>query len=578
MRIARCGGLAGLAIALIAPPSAATNINPPAGLRVPAQRANRSLVPRSASRRPAFAVQPTGCASDSGAGEYFIGVGTSNVAGADSSAVLGGDNNESCSVQSTIGGGAFNVVSVSAAPLEAFIGAGYGNAVTGIVGFVGSGQGNESSGYASFVGGGSFNLAEAPGSFVGAGGYDDSLFNTNVGGDNVANGIDSFVGAGDLNHISSTGNGSFIGGGGYNFASGGAATPNNQISGADSFIGAGDNNSISSAASSAAIVGGNHNETTAQSAFVGAGGYNNATGQGSLVGAGFGNSAGGSGSFIGAGGSIFTGSSVTGMDSFLGAGDQNTVGGNEAFVGGGQSNSIGVAATYGVVGGGKYNNATGATSTIGGGAYNSATGTHATVPGGYENEAEAQDSFAAGYQAKARNTGAFVWSDDASSTLVQSTKNDQFMTRASGGYVFYSDTAGDGATLAAGSGAWASLSDRARKSNIVPLDDAAVLDKVAALPVSEWSYTAERGVRHVGPMAQDFYAAFKVGEDDRHITSIDEDGVALAAIKALHAENARLHDENQGLRKELEAGNAQLRARLVILEAKLDRLASRGDR
>jgi len=47
-------------------------------------------------------------------------------------------------------------------------------------------------------------------------------------------------------------------------------------------------------------------------------------------------------------------------------------------------------------------------------------------------------------------------------------------------------------------------------------------------------------VRHVGPMAQDFYAAFRVGEDDKHITSIDEDGVALAAIKALHAQNARL--------------------------------------
>jgi hypothetical protein len=41
-------------------------------------------------------------------------------------------------------------------------------------------------------------------------------------------------------------------------------------------------------------------------------------------------------------------------------------------------------------------------------------------------------------------------------------------------------------------------------------------------------------------MAQDFYAAFSVGEDNRHITSIDEDGVALAAIQALHRENALL--------------------------------------
>jgi hypothetical protein len=73
------------------------------------------------------------------------------------------------------------------------------------------------------------------------------------------------------------------------------------------------------------------------------------------------------------------------------------------------------------------------------------------------------------------------------------------------------------------------------KTDVAPLDDAAVLDKVAALPVGVWSYRTEPGVRHVGPMAQDFYAAFRVGEDDRHITSIDEDGVALAAIKALHA-------------------------------------------
>jgi hypothetical protein len=83
------------------------------------------------------------------------------------------------------------------------------------------------------------------------------------------------------------------------------------------------------------------------------------------------------------------------------------------------------------------------------------------------------------------------------------------------------------------------------------------------LPVSSWQYKTERGVRHVGPMAQDFYAAFGVGTDDRHITSIDEDGVALAAIKALHAENAGLHAENVGLHAE----NETLRQRLARDEA-----------
>jgi hypothetical protein len=85
------------------------------------------------------------------------------------------------------------------------------------------------------------------------------------------------------------------------------------------------------------------------------------------------------------------------------------------------------------------------------------------------------------------------------------------------------------------------------------------LTKVAALPISRWSYKTERGVRHVGPMAQDFYAAFKVGEDDKHITSIDEDGVALSAIKALHAQAARLRAQHAALQKSLAALRAAQR-------------------
>jgi hypothetical protein len=61
-------------------------------------------------------------------------------------------------------------------------------------------------------------------------------------------------------------------------------------------------------------------------------------------------------------------------------------------------------------------------------------------------------------------------------------------------------------------------------------------------------------------MAQDFYAAFGVGEDDRHITSIDEDGVALAAIKALHRENA------------------DLKTRLAAMERRLDALSTHMER
>jgi len=221
-----------------------------------------------------------------------------------------------------------------------------------------------------------------------------------------------------------------------------------------------------------------------------------------------------------------------------------------------------------LVAGGYHNFAIGTAAAIGGGGTNAARGQYATIPGGYLNAADGTGSFAAGTLAKARHDGAFVWSDDAGTAAVQSTAAYQFLARASGGFYLYTNAAEtSGVMLTPGSGTWSSLSDRTMKTHVAPLDDAAVLAKVAALPVSEWSYTSERGVRHVGPMAQDFYAAFKVGEDDRHITSIDEDGVALAAIKALHAENAVIRAENTALRN-----------RLAALEEKVAALATRSSK
>ena len=83
-------------------------------------------------------------------------------------------------------------------------------------------------------------------------------------------------------------------------------------------------------------------------------------------------------------------------------------------------------------------------------------------------------------------------------------------------------------------GTFVSSSDRNAKENFKPVDPRAVLEKVAALPLSEWNYKSDTASRHVGPMAQDFYAAFGVGPDDKHITTVDADGVALAAIQGLN--------------------------------------------
>jgi hypothetical protein len=79
-------------------------------------------------------------------------------------------------------------------------------------------------------------------------------------------------------------------------------------------------------------------------------------------------------------------------------------------------------------------------------------------------------------------------------------------------------------------------SDRNAKENFTPLDNREVLKKVSSLTITKWNFKGETNVSHVGPMAQDFYAAFGTGIDDRHIATVDADGVALAAIQGLDQE------------------------------------------
>jgi hypothetical protein len=252
------------------------------------------------------------------------------------------------------------------------------------------------------------------------------------------------------------------------------------------------------------------------------------------------------GGFVGGGGTLGGGNSNMGRDAFVGGGDQNTIGTNssEAFIGGGSLNAIATSAPY---------------ATIGGGDANSVSAEYATIPGGDGNTAAGIASFAAGYHAEAAHSGSFVWSDYTSgSAVIKDRGANDFVARASGGvYLYSNEAATSGVELPSGESTWVSLSDRNAKTDVVPLDDASILAKVAALPIASWSYKTDRNVRHVGPMAQDFYAAFGTGVDDRHITSIDEDGVALAAIKALQREIGALHGEN-----------ARLQSRLAALEHK----------
>ena len=98
------------------------------------------------------------------------------------------------------------------------------------------------------------------------------------------------------------------------------------------------------------------------------------------------------------------------------------------------------------------------------------------------------------------------------------------------------------------------VSDRNAKANFGTVDPADMLARVRSLPITTWNYRSEApSVRHIGPMAQDFTAAFGVGRDDRTIHPMDGQGVALAAIQGLADQIAVLQAEQQRLMAQVAA-------------------------
>ena len=270
------------------------------------------------------------------------------------------------------------------------------------------------------------------------------------------------------------------------------------------------------------------------------------------------------------GGRFNVASSVT---STVGGGVDHTASGRDSTIAGGSSNrATGQAST---VAGGNNNEANDLYATVSGGRGNIASSRGATVAGGEDNIAAGQNSFAAGRRAQANFDGSFVWGDSTAADVTSSVAN-EFTVRASGGVRFFSNSGlTTGVTLAAGGGSWASVSDRNLKENFAAVNGEQVLEKVAAIPMQTWNYIAqEDAIRHMGPMAQDFHAAFGLGPDDKHITTIDADGVALAAIQALYKlsqqkdveieqQQARIHDQ-QGQIDELRAAVEALQQRLGL--------------
>jgi hypothetical protein len=245
-----------------------------------------------------------------------------------------------------------------------------------------------------------------------------------------------------------------------------------------------------------------------------------------------------------------------------------------------------------------------------------------SLASGNRTRAEGSVATAMGNRARALHDGSFVWADQQDADF-DSTATNQFSLRASGGvrlnndtslsfgnqtrqminlwntqyaigvqanaayfrtdneFLWYrggshSDTFGDAGTggtqlMRLGNsgnlviaGTLSQGSDRAIKQDFAAVNPQEILEKVVALPVRSWAYTSDASRRHLGPVAQDFHAAFGLnGDDDKHIATVDADGVALAAIQGL---NQKLEARS----RELEAENAALKARLERLERLLD--------
>ena len=156
--------------------------------------------------------------------------------------------------------------------------------------------------------------------------------------------------------------------------------------------------------------------------------------------------------------------------------------------------------------------------------------------------------------------------------------DNSFNVRATGGVKFVTGytPAGRplGVVLNSGSSAWSVLSDRESKEQVAPVDVRKVLDTLLAqVPISKWSYDGDEEVRHIGPMAQDFFDAFGLGDSRRHISSIDADGVAMAALQGLHAVHAEVSNEVKTLEEEARKVEEQVKRNADILAAQERQIA-----
>ncbi len=207
---------------------------------------------------------------------------------------------------------------------------------------------------------------------------------------------------------------------------------------------------------------------------------------------------------------------------------------------------------------------------------------------GEQNTASGAASVALGYHAHTNaRQGSFVFADRSTVDTIRAGVNHSANWRVSGGFrIFTSSNLSTGVTLQSGAsvsnwgqasaviststgallttgGVWQNASDVNRKHLFEDVSGEDLLAKLRMIPIRRWGYLSEAdNVRHIGPTAQDFYASFGLGTDEKSIGTVDADGVALAAIQAL---DARTREQAMQV-KQLMAENAALEQQLQILE------------
>lgn len=246
---------------------------------------------------------------------------------------------------------------------------------------------------------------------------------------------------------------------------------------------------------------------------------------------------------------------------------QSTVASGARSIAGGQNAT---ASALGSISLGGYTTASGiAAIAMGSGAV--ASGAQAVAVGSYVT-ASGDYSTALGHSASTNgHYGTFVYGDESAISDLSAVADNQFAVRAQ--HFWFgtnnSATATSGRFIETSTGAyltttgvWTNVSDVNKKHDFKPVDGEQVLEKLAAMPVSTWRYNADTSdIRHMGPTAQDFRAAFGLGDTEKAIGTIDADGVSLAAIKALVQRTT-----------ELRAANAELRAELAEIQRRLAEL------